>query len=68
MPLCKSMQASTGKPESPYCVRWGLHTLGENLATHTVPMRPGESSAEAWIEANRQQVDQWLKAPREAAQ
>jgi glycine betaine/proline transport system substrate-binding protein len=47
----------------------------EDIAAQNVRMRAGESSeeeirrhAEEWVEANREQVDQWLAAAREAAQ
>ena len=47
----------------------------EEIAAQNVQMRAGENStdeirrhAEAWIEANREQVDQWLAAARDAAQ
>jgi len=46
VPPFKSMQAGTGKLEFPYCTRWGLHAPGEDIATLTVRMRAGESSAE----------------------
>jgi glycine betaine/proline transport system substrate-binding protein len=47
----------------------------KEIAAQNVRMRAGESSeeeirrhAEAWIEANREQVDQWLAAAHDAAQ